>query len=694
MLQYSTVQIKDSITTKVLKIVFSIYLLVAVTVTVIHMLAEYYNTKGEVAAELEVFHNTFARGLATALWYTDDKQIRSILQGIVEVPIIVGVRIDDAEGTNLYNQGVIINREGKTILTNEKGDPTSGTDTGTGLFWGQFDVNYPGGEGITETWKMTLYSNTEVVVERVQYGFILIAINAVIKTVALWAIFLLVGQVLLSHPLAKLSFAVQQLTMSNLDNFQVDVGVTGKNELKILEDAFNAMVQNLKQSRQELEKAKHQLDLQKLDHQHREFADLAKSANLDRGNLEGALQEITSFARRNMKVARAGVWRYNDDHTELKCLYMQLLGNTNDPPKEIWKVSRLPSYFEALSRERILAIPDAQTNPITLELGSAYLHPQKIGAMINAPVFLQGQAVGFLSAEHVGEPRTWTVDELKVMKNLSQLVAVAIESQHRKHAEDQADENHRQIEEIVNQRTAELQEALKASQAKEQETEAQKVCLENLSQKLARYLAPQLYEAIVSEKIEIERISSNKTLTFLICSVGGLTAALKDMETGILAEWLNDYLSRMIRIVDRYGGTIDKFVGDEIIVFFGDSMTNGMQEDAMACVQMAMEMRREMDALQTAWSKRGVPEELHIRIGIHTGECAVGSFGSENRLDYTIIGHEVNLTHSLERHADPGAILISEKIYELVHKQFACKPQDSIQVLGSETLVKAYQVID
>ena len=95
------------------------------------------------------------------------------------------------------------------------------------------------------------------------------------------------------------------------------------------------------------------------------------------------------------------------------------------------------------------------------------------------------------------------------------------------------------------------------------------------------------------------------------------------------------------KIAIRWGGTIDKFIGDAILVFFGDPESRGNKEDAMACVSMALEMLEKLELLREAWRERGLARSLNARMGVHSGVCTVGNFGSEDRLDYTVIGLEV-----------------------------------------------------
>ena len=150
----------------------------------------------------------------------------------------------------------------------------------------------------------------------------------------------------------------------------------------------------------------------------------------------------------------------------------------------------------------------------------------------------------------------------------------------------------------------------------------------------------------------------------------------------------------MSRIALDHGATIDKYVGDAIVIFVGDPESRGIKEDALACVNMAIAMRDRMRDLETIWRDSGIEKPLKCRMGINTGFCTVGNFGSEDRMDYTIIGGGVNLASRLESTATPGEILISYETYALVKDEIHCEDHGEIAVKGIAYPVAAYQVAD
>ena len=218
--------------------------------------------------------------------------------------------------------------------------------------------------------------------------------------------------------------------------------------------------------------------------------------------------------------------------------------------------------------------------------------------------------------------------------------------------------------------------------------------LETLSNKLAKYLSPQVYQSIFSGKQEVKIASQRKKLTVFFSDIADFTETADKLESEDLTQLLNHYLTEMSQVALEYGATIDKYVGDAIVIFFGDPETRGVKEDALACVRMAIAMQKRMRALEGVWRSSGMEHPLRCRIGISTGYCTVGNFGSEDRMDYTIIGSGVNLASRLEHAAPPGGILISYETYVHVKDEVCCEPRGQLEVKGIAYPVAVYQVVD
>jgi class 3 adenylate cyclase len=214
--------------------------------------------------------------------------------------------------------------------------------------------------------------------------------------------------------------------------------------------------------------------------------------------------------------------------------------------------------------------------------------------------------------------------------------------------------------------------------------------LESLSSKLSKYLAPQIFQSIFSSDQATSLETKRKKLTVFFSDIKDFTQITEDLQAEDLASLLNEYFTEMSRIALEHGATIDKFIGDAMLIFFGDPETKGVEEDAKACVRMAVAMQRRMATLQTLWRDRGYEHPFQMRVGINTGFCNVGNFGSTERMDYTIIGGEVNLAARLEHQADPGGILLSYETYALVRDLVEAEEQPSIEAKGIRREIRPF----
>lgn len=211
--------------------------------------------------------------------------------------------------------------------------------------------------------------------------------------------------------------------------------------------------------------------------------------------------------------------------------------------------------------------------------------------------------------------------------------------------------------------------------------------------KLARYLPPTVWKAI-SEGREQSLTTSRKRVTVFFSDIQGFSTLAEELEAETLTELLNSYLTEMARIAAKHKGTIDKFMGDAIMVIFGDAQSEGMKMDCLRCVSMAIEMRKKMLELQTRWYNQGIKKPMLIRMGINTGYCTVGSFGTSHYMDYTVLGTHANIASRLESAAEPGEILISHQTWSLVKDIVMCRDQGEINVKGLTHPVRIYQVVD
>ena len=219
--------------------------------------------------------------------------------------------------------------------------------------------------------------------------------------------------------------------------------------------------------------------------------------------------------------------------------------------------------------------------------------------------------------------------------------------------------------------------------------------LEKISNRLAKYLSPQIYKNIFEAETEQTNDYKRKKLTVFFSDIKGFTDLSDSLDPDLLAELINDYLSAMTEIALKYGGTIDKFIGDAILIFFGDPESDGLKNDASKCLSMAIAMQNKVAELDRNWQEdRGITEGLKVRMGISTGYCTVGNFGSVQRVDYTVLGSTVNLASRLESICQPNKILVAPETKTLLEKEFKFEAQDAVELKGLNMPVTPYQYLD
>ena len=227
-----------------------------------------------------------------------------------------------------------------------------------------------------------------------------------------------------------------------------------------------------------------------------------------------------------------------------------------------------------------------------------------------------------------------------------------------------------------------------------EDAENQKEKTQKLSSNLAKYLPPQIHEAIFSGKFETGIATKRKKLTIFFSDIANFTSTSEGLQPEDLTKYLNEYFSEMTAIALECGATIDKYIGDAMMVFFGDPDSKGEREDARACVNMALQMRDKISDLQLKWQKQGFSEPFQVRMGMNTGYCNVGNFGSDQRLTYTIIGSEVNVAQRLETSAESGGILMSYETYAHAQDLIEVEQLESISMKGVNREIKVFSVLN
>lgn len=204
----------------------------------------------------------------------------------------------------------------------------------------------------------------------------------------------------------------------------------------------------------------------------------------------------------------------------------------------------------------------------------------------------------------------------------------------------------------------------------------------------ARYVSHQVMDSILSSDKAVQLSGDRRRITVLFCDIRGFSTMSEQLAPEKVVKLLNDYFECMVEVVFRNNGTLDKFIGDGMMVIFGAPEDDPFQEEH--ALKTAIEMQRELKRLAERWK----PEGLNIRsgVGINSGPAVVGNIGSSRRMDYTAIGDTVNLASRLETATkEMGVgILVSEYTYMAARGNFKFREMGSIHVKGRVDPVMTY----
>jgi len=259
-------------------------------------------------------------------------------------------------------------------------------------------------------------------------------------------------------------------------------------------------------------------------------------------------------------------------------------------------------------------------------------------------------------------------------------------------AKNRVDHYARNLKQMVEERTAELtiakEELLTFNRGLKAKVDEQFQELKRYSE-LRRYLSPKLTEQILSRGDRLGAEPQRKMMTVLFSDIRNFSALTENLEPEEIFELMDRYISEMTTLIHQYEGTLNKIIGDGLLVFFGDPIP--MEDHVWRAVTMAVEMQKMVARLKDEWLQYG--HELNIGIGINTGYMTVGNIGSDAHRDYTVIGHQVNVAARLESLAKPGQILVSQRTYSRVKDLVDAEKIGEIRVKGVHDPVLIYNVI-
>jgi class 3 adenylate cyclase len=209
---------------------------------------------------------------------------------------------------------------------------------------------------------------------------------------------------------------------------------------------------------------------------------------------------------------------------------------------------------------------------------------------------------------------------------------------------------------------------------------------------ITRYVPAQVAEGILADNFDPTLKYERCKITVVFSDVKGFTEIADKLEPEEMSKVLNEYLSEMAVIAERHGGTLDQFLGDGVLIYFGAPVATNDKDHALRAVRMGLEMQARVRELSAKWQDEILEHPFEIRIGVNTGHASVGNFGTAGRMAYMAVGRPVNLAARLQTHCTPGHILMSHSTWLLVRDTFPCVDKGEIQVKGSHFPVKVFEV--
>jgi len=241
----------DSVATQLIRLVFGFYCIIAIIVTAIQIVLEYRHTENSIREELKTNEQTFGQVLSVSVWDLDNQQMQNTINGMLVNPIVTGVKIEQ-DGTLLAATGII---ESDAQIKQFRPDGTadiSAINLPQQNFSYHFNIVYEFRGQSRTIANATIYSNSQAVMNRVEMGIILLIINSIFKTIALWLLFYWVGKRILIKPLNNLLHTINKVDLKHLDTLEIDLKSKGNTEFNVIESAFGDMVENLKSTKSQL----------------------------------------------------------------------------------------------------------------------------------------------------------------------------------------------------------------------------------------------------------------------------------------------------------------------------------------------------------------------------------------------------------------------------------------------------------
>ncbi len=373
----------------------------------------------------------------------------------------------------------------------------------------------------------------------------------------------------------------------------------------------------------------------------------AAEALLSSENLDEMLVKVMDLVFNNLPAQRGFICLYDEATKEMTPKVLK----SRDPDQTPDFVISRTIANAAIKKNRSVLVQDAPSDSEFGQVQSIVM--MRVTSVMCAPLYTEGKVIGFIYVDSQSSEEPFAEPHLQVLSTLAVLSAVAVE-----------------------------QTRLRDEVEQEQ----------RIRSRLARYSSPNVVDRLVQEAGEsedLDMIADEAEISVLFADLSGFTTMSERLSAPEVTQVLNTVFAKLTTAVFEFEGTLDKFIGDEIMVFFGAPIAQ--PDHAERAVRAALRM---LEHLAEFNSTRSPEDQLQMSIGLNSGQAVVGDIGSPQRKDYTVIGDAVNTAKRLESFAaDPGQVVVGPLTYELIQKSFLCEPLEELMLKGKQHPVQPYRVV-
>lgn len=345
----------------------------------------------------------------------------------------------------------------------------------------------------------------------------------------------------------------------------------------------------------------------------------------------------------------------------------------------------------AILEARIVDLPDVARAPADIAVGAKNFLASGYRAITIMPMMRGNVAIGALSVVRLA-PGPLSAEQLAVLKTFADQAVIAVENtrllNELRARTGELEQSYALVRKQADQLEGQSHELRKLNEQLEKRVSDQVAEIERMG-RLRRFLPPQVADLIVSSGGESQLASHRREITALFCDLRGFTGFSESADPEDVMALLRKYHAAIGEIIFKHGGTLERFVGDGVMVIFNDPIP--LPNPSLHAVQMALEMRVAIGALVETWRRMG--HELGFGIGIAHGFATLGTIGFEGRFDYAAIGTVSNVASRLCDEAKPGQILISSRVLMAVEDAVTIESAGELTLKGIRRPLEVYNVI-